>query len=182
MTSDFQLPSEGRVRELCTAINLVLAARASKDNRDACRVVVGLLPKFVARIRELEVALDIEQRKDHGYNAFCEGYDTAIADWKANRTAGWGGDVHPSAKIGLTKRLRTAESRIRELEGDAARLDELAALGCVRIEHWNVNNVRKWITIERARQPDTSDTDTLGKGDTLGEAIDAALSQTEKPV
>lgn len=38
---------------------------------------------------EARAELEVERRKDHAYNAWTGGYEAAIADWQAGRTALW---------------------------------------------------------------------------------------------
>lgn len=47
---------------------------------------------YTAVVRERDEALallELERRKDHGLNAFTEGYNTAMADYAAGRISGW---------------------------------------------------------------------------------------------
>ena len=61
--------------------------------------------------------------------------------------------------------------------GDTARLDALSEMGCVEIEE-NLSGQKHWWTIERDTSADRSHFDQLGRGATLREAIDSAMSQS----
>ena len=56
------------------------------DDLDA---LMGTVAALRAEVAALKAELELERRKDHAHNSWTNGYEAAIADYGAGRTAQW---------------------------------------------------------------------------------------------
>ena len=108
-------PDEEPMRELeqWVAGNVPLTLQAT-----LWRLIGVEVSRLRAETAELTARLELEQRKDHGQVAWTKGYDAAVADAEAGRTAQWPPTIH--AALSETAELRQDRDRLAELLTDVA--------------------------------------------------------------